>query len=135
MSILSSEKCFVFNLVWNFFIEVLVPKRQILDTYKLKEFADDNFRFDENGRKFSKPVENTVEKGEIAVNKQFLIFSSTGRRPASLCHGLLSVMRLCVRLSVRGLTLSLNIFFSETIYQILMKFHRNVPAMVLFRIS
>ena len=35
----------------------------------------------------------------------------------------------------RALTFSLNIFFSETTYQILMKFHRIVPAMVLFRIS
>ena len=30
------------------------------------EFADDNFKFDENGRKLSKQVENTVGKGEIA---------------------------------------------------------------------
>ena len=29
----------------------LVPKRQTLDSSKLKEFADDNFRFDENGKK------------------------------------------------------------------------------------
>ena len=35
-------------------------------TSKLKEFADDNFKFDENGRKLSKWVENTVGKGEIA---------------------------------------------------------------------
>ena len=34
--------------------------------YTVKEFADDNFKFDENGRKFSKRVENAVEKGEIA---------------------------------------------------------------------
>ena len=40
----------------------LFPKRQILDSSKLKEFADDNFRFDKNGRKFSKRVENTVRK-------------------------------------------------------------------------
>ena len=32
---------------------------------KLKEFADDNFKFDENGRKLSKRLENTVGKGEI----------------------------------------------------------------------
>ena len=38
------------------------PKRQILDSSKLKEFANDNFKFDENGRKFSKLVENTVGK-------------------------------------------------------------------------
>ena len=39
---------------------------QILDSSKLKEFTDDNFKFDENGRKLSKCVENTVGKGEIA---------------------------------------------------------------------
>ena len=50
------------------------PKRQISDSSKLKEFADDNFKFDENGRKFSKPVENTMEKGEIARYEQFLLF-------------------------------------------------------------
>ena len=50
------------------------PKRQILDSSKPKEFADDNFNFDENERKFSKWVENTVGKGEIARYEQFLIF-------------------------------------------------------------
>ena len=43
-------------------------------TSKLKEFADDIFKFDEIGKKFSKWVENTVEKGEIAHYKQFLLF-------------------------------------------------------------
>ena len=37
-------------------------------------FADDNFKFDENGRKLSKRVENTVGKGEIACSEQFLLF-------------------------------------------------------------
>ena len=50
------------------------PKRQILDSSKLKKFADDNFNFDENGRKFFKRVENTVGKGEIARYEQFLLF-------------------------------------------------------------
>ena len=49
-------------------------QRQILDSSKLKEFAEDNFRFDENGRKLSKRVENTVGKGEIARYEQFLLF-------------------------------------------------------------
>ena len=40
--------------------------------FQLKKFADDNFKFDENGRKFSKRVENTVGKGEIACYVQFL---------------------------------------------------------------
>ena len=29
------------------------PKRQILDSSKLKELAEDNFKFDENGGEFS----------------------------------------------------------------------------------
>ena len=40
-------------------------KRQVLLPSKLKEFAD-NLRFDENGSEFSKKVENTLGKGEIA---------------------------------------------------------------------
>ena len=51
------------------------PKRQILDSSKLKEFADDNFRFDGNVRKLSKRVENTVGKEEIARYEQFLLLS------------------------------------------------------------
>ena len=44
------------------------------DSSKLKDFADDNFKFDENGRKLFKPVENTVGKGKIARYEQFLLF-------------------------------------------------------------
>ena len=40
----------------------------------MKKFADDNFKFNENGRILSKRVENTVGKGEIACYKQFLLF-------------------------------------------------------------
>ena len=36
----------------------------MLDSSKLKQFADDNFRFKGNGRKFAKCVENNVGKGE-----------------------------------------------------------------------
>ena len=40
----------------------------------MKDFADDNLKFEENGRKLFKPVENTVGKGEIARYEQFLLF-------------------------------------------------------------
>ena len=40
----------------------------------MKQSADDNFKFDENSRKFSKRVENTVGKEEIARYEQFLLF-------------------------------------------------------------
>ena len=51
-------------------------KRQISDSSKLTELADDNFKFDVNGRKFSKLVENTLGKGKIARNEQFPLFST-----------------------------------------------------------
>ena len=38
--------------------------------FQTERFADDNFKFDENGRKLSKWVENTVGKGEIAPNER-----------------------------------------------------------------
>ena len=50
------------------------PNDKILDLSKLKEFADDNFQFDENDVKFSKNIVNTVGKGEIARYEQFLLF-------------------------------------------------------------
>ena len=43
-------------------------------------FADDNFKFDENGKKLSKRVENTVGKGEIARYEQFLVFPQCFQR-------------------------------------------------------
>ena len=53
----------------------LFPKQQMSDSSKLKDFADKNFKCDENGRKFSKGIENSVEKREIAyyyTNNQVL---------------------------------------------------------------
>ena len=32
----------------------------------MEQFADDNIKFDENGRRFSRKLQNTVGKGEIA---------------------------------------------------------------------
>ena len=55
-------------------IPKLISRRQILNSSKLKDFADDNFKFDENSRKLFIPVENTVGKGEIARYEQFLPF-------------------------------------------------------------
>ena len=51
-----------------------LPDDKILDRSELKQSADDNFEFDENSRKFSEGVENTVGKGEIAHYEQFLLF-------------------------------------------------------------
>ena len=40
----------------------------------MKEFADDKFKFDENGGKFSEGDANTMGKVEIACYEQFLLF-------------------------------------------------------------
>ena len=68
---------------------------------KLKEFADDNFKFDENGRKLSKQVENTVGKGEFLVMSNFSFSHSVfkrlvsqGRQKVSLCGNGLMMERL-----------------------------------------
>ena len=52
------------------FVFLPFPKQQILDSSKLKQFADNNFNF-ENGGKFSKKVEKTLWKKE-----KFIIASS-----------------------------------------------------------
>ena len=63
-----------------FDVITIFPKRQILDSSKLKEFADDNFKFNENERKLFKQVENTVGKAEIACHEQFLLFPQCFQR-------------------------------------------------------
>ena len=48
-------------------ISFAFTKRKILDSFKLKEFPDDHFKFDKNGGDFSKRVEKkTLGKREIA---------------------------------------------------------------------
>ena len=70
----------------------------------MTEFADDNCRFDENGRKLSKREENTVGKGEILVTSNFSFSHSVferlvsqGRQKVSLCgNGLKSLANIAV---------------------------------------
>ena len=63
-----------------------LPDDKILDWSKLKQSADDNFEFDVNSRKFSKLIENTVGKGEIARCEQISVFSSVFKRLVSQGH-------------------------------------------------
>ena len=49
-------------------------ERQYLSSSKLKDFADDKFKFHNNGEKLSKRVEYTAGKGEIARYEKFLLF-------------------------------------------------------------
>ena len=60
-----------------------ITRQQILDSSKLKKFEDDNFKFDENGRKLSKWVENTVGKGELLVTSNFSFSHSVFKRLVS----------------------------------------------------
>ena len=75
------------------FINTLILHFNPLPDNKLKDFAEDNLKFEENGRKLYKPVENTVGKGEIAQCFQKACFRlvSQGRQKVSLCgNGLMS---------------------------------------------
>ena len=72
--LISLPSTITLTLSWHIVI-LTFPRQQILDSSKLKEFADDNFKFDKNSRKLSKRVENTVGKGEIACYEQLLLFS------------------------------------------------------------
>ena len=58
----------------------LSQKKKILDSSNLKGFADDNYKFDENGRKFPRWVQNTSGKGKIAHNEQFSFSRSFFKR-------------------------------------------------------
>ena len=60
------------------------PKWPILDFSKQKQFADNNFKFEENGGKFTKRVENTVGKEEIAHYEQFLLFQRRFQKTCSV---------------------------------------------------
>ena len=49
------------------------PKGQILDSSEMKDFADDNFKFDEKAKSSSNGLK-TLGKGEIARYEQFFLF-------------------------------------------------------------
>ena len=49
----------------------LNSSRHILDSSELKEFADDNFKCNENGSKFSKKVQNILGKQKLLVTSNF----------------------------------------------------------------
>ena len=49
-------------------------KQLFSDSTQLKEFAEDNDKFDENSRKLSRRVVNTVGKEEIAHYEQCRLF-------------------------------------------------------------
>ena len=57
-----SRSLFFKDIKTCFVINISFPNNKILDSTKLKEFADDNFKFDENGRKFSKWLESTGKR-------------------------------------------------------------------------
>ena len=58
------------------------PNNKFLDSSKVKEFADNMSEFDENGRVLQR-VENTVRKGELAHDKQFLFFPKCFQKACS----------------------------------------------------
>ena len=47
------------------------PKQQIVDPSNLKEFADDYFEFDENGRNLAQEVREHWEKEKLLITSNF----------------------------------------------------------------
>ena len=80
----------------------------------------------------SKFLSDGLEKCDIKVytSLNLIVLPKIVASKASELMSWSVVRRACVR----ALTYNLNIFFSETTELILMQYHRNVPAMVLFRI-
>ena len=58
------------------------PKQQILDCSKLKEFADNNFKFDENGQMGRKQC----EKEKLLVTSNFSFSHSVFKRLVLQTH-------------------------------------------------
>ena len=77
---------------------------------RLNPLPDDNFKFDENGRKLSKQVENTLGKGEIAHYKQCLFFPQCFQKAcfpgASKAVVMWEWVKICL---IRHTTIGLNI--------------------------
>ena len=75
---MQTKACFDFDVIlkqnaFPLYFYQPFTKQKILHSSKLKELANENCKFVEYGRKFSKRVENTLGKGEIARYQQFLL--------------------------------------------------------------
>ena len=77
-----------------------LPDDKILDPSKLKEFADDNLKFDENGRKLSKQVENTGEKEKLIITSNFSFSDSVFKRLVSRRHQKVSLSRNGLKVAI-----------------------------------
>ena len=67
----------IFNLridkLW-LFICLTLSQTTSFWLFQTENICRGQFQIDKNGRKFSKQVENTAGKGEIACHEQFLLF-------------------------------------------------------------
>ena len=70
------SKCFLpyMALIFHFKCTLTLSQTTNFKLFQTVRLIDNNFKFDENGRKFSKQVENSVGKGEIDCYLQFLLF-------------------------------------------------------------
>ena len=82
----------------------------------MKQSADDNLRFDENSRKFSKWIEDTVGKGEIACYEQFLLYQQCFQKACfpGASKGVIVWEWVKVIKRILGLTIRPKINYSDT---------------------
>ena len=99
-------------------VKISFPKKktpQILDSSKLKKFADNNFKFYENDRQFSKIIVYFMGKREITCYEQFLFFPQ--------CFQKTNVMQICKNKGLFGKGLNVFAMF-ETVRLQVMSLHK-----------
>ena len=62
-------------------IKVNLFPNENLDSYKLKDFTEDDFKFDENGRKISEMINTLWEKKKLLVTSNVFFSHSVFKRP------------------------------------------------------
>ena len=65
-------------------LDLTLPQTTNCRVFQTERICRQQFKFDESGRMFSKWVENTVRKAEIARDEQFLLFSQCFQKRLAL---------------------------------------------------
>ena len=114
--------------------ELTLSHRTNFNSSKLKQFADNNFKFNENGRKFSRQVENTVGKRRNCPWHCFVW--QTSKIQGSFGNGLND--EICLRNKRRlyrewknMLVASILFSFSQNVFQSFLYFSENLEICII----
>ena len=79
--------------------------KRLMITGTVQSFNSDQYKMVEGGNQNQMFKEKLKIRCSKSSTNSMVVFSSTGRRPASYCHGVVSVVRPFVRACVRKLFL------------------------------